>query len=426
MGLSAEQIQHIFDMHPFAFLGGAMGDFPDLAPIRLKAGEKVPVESFNSAMAKNRAMGLDGRGPVISDWLNKGNNVGFVIHRAGVWVLDLDVSDPLPEELATEIARLAPPQVRTPRGGCHCYFRLPDDLADHPDLKAHVNLRSVPDIHLEADLKLGGRRTLVVAPGSRKSDGSEYRVIRHWSTPPVLDPRQLFPSAPIFHRTFGPNEKADFLSDNRPLKVRLARARHYLEKAPVSVSGRGGHACLYGICAHLSSFLRIPPKLAYALVTRPVGSSWNDRCLDGATGGAYPWSKAELLKALEEGRHAVPAYGVILFNLQKEKLAREAQIIKACKIIRRHTHRAFVPVPIREIYDAALSAIGLGADKCSITRFGSALSRLGVPRIRRGTDKVWSLNLRHGIDKLKSDLRKAFPSKEDPAEPLGVEALPQV
>lgn len=423
----SEELQRMFDMHPYSFLGGAMSDFPNLALIKLKAGEKVPVETFGLAMAKTHAMGLDGRGPVISDWLNAGNNVGFILHNVGIWVLDLDASDPLPVHLATEIERLTPPQVRTPSGGCHCYFRLPDDLVDHPDLKAHVNLRRVPGIHFEADLKLGGRGggrgTLVVAPGSRKADGAEYEVIRPWSMPPVLDPRDLFPLAPIFHPWIDPKERKEFLTDNRALDVRIARAMGYLAKTPGSVSGSGGHARLFQVCTHLCSFLRLDPQLAYHLLTHPEGKSWNERCVDGVSGSVYPWSKAELMKALEAGQSAVPAYGVILLERQKEKSARQDKITKACKVIRRHNKGGTVPVPIRSIYEVAMAAMGIGAEHCTATRFGTELSRLQVHRTRHGTNKVWSLNLRHGIERLRSDLQRAFSSKVNPDEPLEVEAL---
>jgi hypothetical protein len=411
-------------LRPIWFIHSALKDFPGLVLIRLKAGQKVPINRFTTARTIDHNLnGPDERSQTAACWLAGGNNVGIVIHRAGVWVLDLDASDPLPENIAAKIERLSPPQVRTPSGGCHCYFRLPDDLVDHPDLKAHVNLRKVPGVHLEADLKLGGRQTLVVAPGSRKSDGSSYEVTRPWSMPPVLDPRDLFAQAPIFHPRIDPKERKEFLTDNRSLDARIVRATRYLAKAPASVSGSGGRTRLFQVCTHLCSFLRLKPKLAYELLTHPEGQSWNDRCVDGVSGDAYPWSKAELMHALEAGQHAVPAYGVILHERQKERMAREAKITKACKVIRKHNKGGTVPVPIRLIYEMAIASMGIGAEHCTITRFGRMLRRLNVKRIRHGASKVWSLNLRHGIERLQSDLQRTFLLQGGPDAPLEVEAL---
>lgn len=400
------QLPHI------TFIAAALQDFPRLALIRLRAGEKIPTERFATCRTRNQNMNLSERVQLAAEWFKKKNNVGLVIHHAGVWVLDLDTSDGLPNNVEAEIERLAPPQIGTPSGGRHCYFRLPEDLVDHPDMKAHVNLRTVPGINLKADLKLGGRQTLVVAPGSRRATG-DYAVLKGWSMPPMLDPRDLFPAVQLFRKTASSEPEAEFLKDNRCLKSRIARAIYYLAKARVSVSGDHGHGRLDQVCAHLCSFLHLPIELAYALLTRPTGTSWNDRCTEKNTGDVYPWSREELLEALERGKQAVPAYGVYLFKLRQAELSRDEKIKVACKVIQKHASRGLTAVPIRDVYNTAMAAMGLDSKQCSITRFGTALGCLGVKRGRRGRGKVWSLDLRHGLDKLHADLEAALSRMEN-------------
>jgi hypothetical protein len=403
-----------------AFINAALQDFPRLALIKLQAGEKIPTERFATCKARTQKMNLTERMQLAAEWFKKQNNVGLVIHHAGVWVLDLDTSEGLPYNVEAEIERLAPPQVGTPSGGRHCYFRLPEELVDHPEMKAHVNLRTVPGINLKADLKLGGRQTLVVAPGSRRATG-DYAVLQGWSMPPVLDPRDLFPAVQLFRKAASSEPEAEFLKDNRCLKSRVARAVYYLAKARVSVSGDHGHGRLDQVCAHLCSFLHLPIELAYALLTRPVGASWNDRCLDKATGDVYPWSREELLEALERGKQAVPAYGVHLFKLRQAERLRDKKIKTASKIIQKHASGGCITVPIRDVYNTAMAAMGLDSKQCSATRFGTALGRLGVKRERRGRGKVWSLDLRHGLDKLHSDLEAAISRIENKANPEQVD-----
>lgn len=238
----------------------------------------------------------------------------------------------------------------------------------------------------------------------------------------MLDPRDLFPAVQLFRKAASSEPEAEFLKDNRCLKSRVARAINYLVKARVSVSGDHGRGKLTQVCAHLCSFLHLPIKLAYALLTRPAGTSWNDRCTDKGTGGVYPWSREELLEALERGQQAVPAYGVHQFKMKQEERARDAKIKMACKVIRKNTAHGRITVPIRDVYNTAMTVMGLDSMQCSSTRFGRALGLMGVKRNRRGRGKVWSLDLRHGLDKLQSDLIASFSPKENKANPVHVDA----
>ena len=213
-----------------AFIAAMVLEFPATVVARLSQDGKFPVQSFDSCVEQNKGVAPEVRMQWVRGWIGKGAAVGLIFHRAGLWVLDLDMTGGWPEPIQDVVKQLNPPQVATPGGGHHLYFRLPEDLSHHPDLKAHINLRRNKGVSLEADLKLGGRRTLVVAPGSRTKAGS-YRVVTPWHTPPVLDPRQVFPSAEICHI----QKQVKFAVSDRDFEDRMARGIQYLKTAKISV-----------------------------------------------------------------------------------------------------------------------------------------------------------------------------------------------
>lgn len=399
------------------FIAAMIREFPATAVARLSTDGKFPAQSFDRCVAQNDEAGIEDRVNWVRRWFGRGASVGLILHRADIWVLDLDMTEGWPASIHDVVKQLGPPQVATPRGGRHFYFRLPDDLRHHPDLKAHTNLRKNKVVSMEVDLKLGGLRTLVVAPGSHHKAGS-YRVVTPWSTPPVLDPRQVFPAAEILH----PRKQAKFATSDRDFRDRMARGIQYLKTAKISVSKRRGSLALRGVCAHLRVFLGLPVAVALKLLTTPVGSSWNDRCKNGLTGAPYPWSREELLRALKAAEHDVPQAGVLLYQKRQREDIRDGVLLRVCMVLKCHVGVDGVVVPIREVYRLALAITGLTPDQCTATRFGTFLSRQGIPRIQKRGDRSWSLVLRDGFEPMRADLAKMFGKSLDPGYPVDLDS----
>ncbi len=400
-----------------AFIAAMVMEFPATVVARLSQDGKFPVQSFDSCVEQNKGVAPEVRMQWVRGWIGKGAAVGLIFHRAGLWVLDLDMTGGWPEPIQDVVKQLNPPQVATPGGGHHLYFRLPDDLSHHPDLKAHINLRRNKGVSLDADLKLGGRRTLVVAPGSRTKAGS-YRVVTPWHTPPVLDPRQVFPSAEICHI----QKQVKFAVSDRDFEDRMARGIQYLKTAKISVFKHRGGLVLQGVCAHLRVFLGLPVPLALKLLTTPPGASWNDRCRHGLTGAPYPWSRDELLRALKAAEHDVPQAGVQLYQQRKREELRDGVLLRVCMVLKCHVGVDGVAVPIREVYMLALAITGLTPEQCTATRFGTFLSRQGLPRVQKLGDRSWSLMLRGGLEPMRADLAKMFGKSLDPGYPVDLDA----
>jgi hypothetical protein len=397
------------------FIEGALRAHPGLAVIRLKGGGKHPAERFIAGKKRRQSMTTEGLISLIRRWMLTGKSVGFVIYRAGLWVLDIDTLEALPPLVAGVLHELRPPEIQTPSGGRHCYFKLPEELVEHPDLKAHMSLRKVPGIGLAIDLKLGGRQTLVVAPGSKRSE-TGYLVIRPWRAPPELDPRQLFPAAKIFHPPQYDGEGREFIRDTRPYRDRVVRAMNFLTMTQASVSGNGGHRVLANVCAHVCGYLQIPKARALELLTSPPGASWNDRCKDGVTGASFPWTRMELSLALDAGQKAIPGYGVVMLEKERRDLERDQKLELACRTIRKLMPRGRAYVAVRDVYDVALKAMGMSAEDCTIVRFGRALRSAGVARHQKGPQRDWSVRVQRGLPHLEARLGEAFQIEGNPPE----------
>ena len=307
------------------FVHGLIRRFPTTLLARLKPGEKRTWECWDQIRKWNKEHDLKTRLEEAWWWLNRGNNLGFIMEDSPFWVVDLDVhlESPdgclglWPDSVLAAINTLRPPTVRTPSGGLHAYFRLPADLIGNPNLKAHICHPNVDGVKLQIDLKLGGRATLVVAPGSL-SKNTMYLPENAWVDPTELDPRALFPSLSFLHNT------QPYVKNERPLKDRIIRARQYLtKKAPVSVSDDGGKRTLISVATHLVGYLDLPNDAALKVMTTPAATSWNSRCLDKTTGRPYPWINGELLVALTKAKGLVPAFGVYEWKRQQKDLERD-------------------------------------------------------------------------------------------------------
>ena len=243
-------------------------------------------------------------------WLGEGMGLG-ILPRSPLWILDADSREEVERIVSVLLdAHIAPLMVRTPSGGAHFYFILPDGFPIQ-GLKAHVlHPLDADGVVMAADFKFGPD-TLLVAPGSMRK-GRQYEPSSPWRTPPVADPRMFLPGGAFW---FAPPRT--FLVNTRPLHDRLAAARYYLgRKAPVSVSGKHGHRTLAGVASHLVVFLDLSPAMAASLLVSGP-SPWNCRCTN-PDGSPYPWSASELRTACDAAVGTVPAAGVKAFERQEE------------------------------------------------------------------------------------------------------------
>ena len=196
----------IDDVWAMEFVHGLIRSYPMTLLARLKPGEKPSWDRWDQILEWNQQRDINTRLDEAWRWLHHGDNLGFIMQASLFWVLDLDVHQgaadgcpgPWPDSVCEAIRTLCPPTVRTPSGGLHAYFKLPADLVGDPSLKAHICHPTVAGVSLELDIKLGGKGTLVVAPGSQ-SKGVVYRPENAWVNPPELDPRVLFPSLSFLH-----------------------------------------------------------------------------------------------------------------------------------------------------------------------------------------------------------------------------------
>lgn len=321
--------------------------------LKLQRNGKRPIRGFDHALQGRRGAEAARR------WLKRGWNVG-ILPGPGLWVLDIDEPGQI-ERIVSEVFERGsqPLAVSTPSGGMHLYGMLPDDFP-LAGLKNHLHQDGLGDFKL-------GPRTMIVCPGSRR-DGIEYRPARAFMGPPVLDPR-WFREGGFWHV----RDDRPFLTNPRPLGDRLVAARKYLETiARVSVSGKGGHLALARVCSHLVAYHRIEPRTALTML-----AGWNSRCRDLA-GKPSPWSRSELMSALEAARYSVPEAGVKAYQRaeaahdDRQRIVAHVATVKAALTM---TEASRVPAwRVRRL----LRWFGLDLTE---TAFGDALRNAGVGQV---------------------------------------------
>lgn len=175
--------------------------------------------------------------------------------------------------------------VRTPTGGLHLYFQLPDFL-----VRTSGN-------ELAPGIDIRGEGGFVVAQDSPHQNGGVYTValdVPIAPAPPWLlawaglrgsirNARDASANAPI--------PKSNEWLDSEAGAAHVAKAIEFLEDAPVAIDGAGGSVCLLRICIELVRGLELPLELAFRLLC----SYYNDRCQP-------PWSVQELMHKLESAR----------------------------------------------------------------------------------------------------------------------------
>lgn len=162
----------------------------------------------------------------------------------------------------------------------------------------------------------------------------------------------------------------------------MMAARCYLKmRAPLSVSGKGGHRTLARVCSHVVAFHRITPRTALTML-----APWNARCTD-STGNPFPWSQAELMAALDAAVRSTPEGGVKAF--QRAGAAREnlEQIAAHVKLIKNAVTPGAPKVPVWRVR-RLLRWFGLDMSE---TALGNAMRLAGVDRVRATKARIWTL-----------------------------------
>lgn len=301
-------------------------------------------------------------------WLVAGRGLGF-LPRGGLWVLDVDGTEEV-EKVLSILADLGieAPWIRTPSGGAHFYFRMPESVKTE-NLKHHIcHPKDRQGRVVSLDFKFG-HRTMLVAPGTLRN-GRLYEPQTDWFEPPVLDPRTFHLGLELWH------ERQPFEIDPRPLKARISRACSYLSrKAPVSTSGSGGRKVLHGVCTHLVVFLDLSPHFAVHLMTHGE-TTWNGRCRDQG-GKPYPWSKEELNRAATDAVNGIPAAGVKLWSREKVRRMRDKTLSTFMALlvsVRRDVPDRIEAMDLKQMYES------WSGQEITADTFGRSARRAGLAK----------------------------------------------
>lgn len=202
----------------------------------------------------------------VSLWwrLNPDANIG--VHCAGLLVVDVDPKSGGDESF--EMLRDMLPEtftVRTPSGGGHYYFRLPDD---HPGVKNSVG-------ELAPGIDVRSTHGYVVAPGSETARG-KYEVAADLPVAPA--PGWLVQQC----GTFTEREQAPKVNVPDAPDEALARAAEWLATHPGAVEGDGGDAHTFATACRLRDF-GVSEAQAVAL----MAGDWNATC-------SPPWELSDL------------------------------------------------------------------------------------------------------------------------------------
>lgn len=212
-----------------------------------------------------------------AQWIGPCADANIGIHCAGLLVLDVDVKnggdatfavleDMLPATLTT----------RTPSGGRHLFFRLPEG---HPGVANSVG-------KLGPGLDVRSTNGYVVAPGSTVPAG-DYTFVDA-TAPIAAAPDWLVQRCGVFTER---EQREPVTVPDAPAEV-LQRAAEWLARHPGAVAGEGGDAHTYATACKLRDF-GVSQAQAVGLL-----AEWNERC-------DPPWTLAELeAKARNAYRYA--------------------------------------------------------------------------------------------------------------------------
>lgn len=209
--------------------------------------------------------------------------------ESGLWVLDLDGPEGFDvlAGLCAENGDIPPtPVAQTGSGGWHYYFAWPTDGGLSPKTQSKLHGQPI-------DVRAGdGSAGQVVAPPSRNANGVYRWLIAPEVAPPAQAPGWLLEWVRSWI-TRTQNRQPDPQPTPRPTFQGGAdvveRARRYLQRCPLAVSGQGGHGVtLWAARAVVYGFdLGVERGLELLL------SEYNPRC-------SPPWSERELRHKCEE------------------------------------------------------------------------------------------------------------------------------
>lgn len=224
-------------------------------------------------------------------FFNDGSGRGVVCGR-GVVVVDLDVRTGGKSGVAhfqalaaANAGEISPTYtVRTPSGGLHLYYRVPNGVRTKT---------SAGELGIGIDVR--GDGGYVVMAGSPHTSGGVYHCV---ADVPIADcPAWLLPLV-TRHESAAPAPTEHV----QPIDLETAEGRRRLQlfqqaclTYPESISGRGGHAALWNLVLFGSRALMLPANAVYAL----IWNHFNPRC-------APPWTPNELVykikSAIEKGQ----------------------------------------------------------------------------------------------------------------------------
>lgn len=207
-------------------------------------------------------------------------------HRSGVFVVDVDVRDDRNglEALAAMGEFPETYTVKTPTGGYHFYFSLPDF-----PVKTSGN-QVAPGVDIRGE---GG---FVVAPGMPHKNGGTYEEVL--DVPPARAPEWLL-ALPCLRGAVR-NSTPESNSPNAPIPIdashpdwdrRLELGKKHCKEAEPSIEGAGGSVALLRVCIYLVRRLELPLSVAREL----VHEFYNPRC-------EPEWSDFEIDHKLESAR----------------------------------------------------------------------------------------------------------------------------
>lgn len=386
-------------------------------PQVLKAGEKKP--AFGSVAAS-----LVRDEEHACEMLRKGYNLGRVAYLAalpghnphGIEVIDLD-SDDHGLDLAPFTGLMTRRTGESARH--HLWFLRPNPHLPRTGSRKGSKLN--PDGAYEV------MPWNSVLPGSIHPNGSIYELYvwknglwTLWDGQepltlldrlPLIDPDPYRPvkAGKIIDFTSNPKKNEKFFTNSDCLEDRKRSARQYIRgligRGFVSRSGYGGRSTLAKVASHLMAFHCLPIETALEYLTEPLydigrkrnsirvkasvdgdgcavtpiwnHKSWNDLCVNGKTGEAYPWSKTELVEALTWGAHSVPAWGVVLFEREERRQYVKSSLDHFIAFLGDFSKRC---APDHHVQSTTIIELfhgfyGIGEDGCTRQRFGKSINR---------------------------------------------------
>lgn len=166
---------------------------------------------------------------------------------------------------------------RTGGGGWHFYFQLPS-----------VHLRGI--ITKGVDLRRGPGQYVVAPPSVHPVTGAQYDWVKSWPRRPAMVPAWLLELV----RYVEPERIERKPRANTDRDALYARARAYMERVDIAISGNGGHqATITAAVKLVDNFYELPDADLYSLF-----SEWNQRC-------DPPWSEKELKHKMHDALRIV-------------------------------------------------------------------------------------------------------------------------